>query len=93
MVNVKEPSCFIVNKQDYTGKQLKKLYVDSWDISVPTKNLSLSDQFILPVKAQKLRELAEEQLQKGKLSPELEKIYRNTQEEDNPILIIGDYKP
>lgn len=93
-VTVKQTSRFITNKQDHNGKLLKELYADPWDIFVSAENLHLSEQqLILPIKAMELKELAEKQLQKGKLSPDLEKIYRNITEEDNPILIIGNCKP
>lgn len=92
-VTLKKVCRFIVNKQNYTGKLLKELYIDPWDISVPTDNLISTRQLILPVKIQVIREQAEKQLKKGNISPALEKIYRNTKEEDNPILILGDYKP
>lgn len=81
---------FRVNKENYTSEIMDHIYVDSLEMFMTSALVQIKEKYsYFDLSAFRFREALEKKAKKQPLSPELEKLYHEIKEDDNPLVVVG----
>lgn len=79
-----------VNKADNRSEGIGDTWADQLGISLPFTSFTFTQEKIWLTRSDyKFHEVLQENAGKQRLSPSLEKLYKEVKEEDNPLIFIG----